>query len=156
MIFRRRFRVAAPLAAVEEFHARPQGLVALTPPPLVLRFSAPPPARLAAGDEIAFTLWAGPLPVAWRARIEAHDGPGFTDRQLAGPFAVWVHRHRFRAVGGPGEEMTEIDDEIEARLRRHLLWGPVGFKMWLGLPLLFAYREWKTRRLLGSPAREGR
>jgi ligand-binding SRPBCC domain-containing protein len=150
VIFRRRFEVAAPLAAVEEFHARPAGLVALTPPPLWLRFAAPPPDPLTPGDELVFTLWAGPLPVRWRARIEALDGPGpgFQDRQLAGPFALWVHRHRFRAVGDPETGPTEIDDEIEARLRRHPFWGLVGLKMWLGLPLLFAYRRWKTRRLL--------
>lgn len=155
MIFRRRFEVAAPLAAVEAFHAGPAGLVALTPPPLIFRFAAPPPDPLRPGDELAFTLWAGPLPVRWRARIEALDGPGFQDRQLAGPFDSWVHRHRFRALGDPETGPTEVDDEIEARLRRHPLWGPVGLKMWLGLPGLFAYRRWKTRRLLEGGAGAG-
>jgi hypothetical protein len=56
------------------------------------------------------------------------------------------------------EGTTEVVDEVEAKLKRHPLWGPVGLAMWLGLPLLFAYRGWKTRRLLeeaaeGKPSR---
>ena len=43
---------------------------------------------------------------------------------------------------------TIVTDEIDLRLRPHLLWGPVGLGMRLGLPLLFAFRAWKTRRLL--------
>jgi hypothetical protein len=45
---------------------------------------------------------------------------------------------------------TRVDDEIEAEPRRHPLWGTVALQMWLGLPVLFRYREWKTRRLLGE------
>jgi hypothetical protein len=29
-----------------------------------------------------------------------------------------------------------------------LSWGVIGLAMWLGLPFLFAFRAWKTRRLL--------
>ena len=39
-------------------------------------------------------------------------------------------------------------DEIEYVYRRHLVWGPVGRLFVLGLPPLFAYRAWRTRRML--------
>jgi ligand-binding SRPBCC domain-containing protein len=64
---------------------------------------------------------------------------------VSGPFAEWVHRHNFEVVD---EHTTEVVDEITLRLRSHPLWWLVGIGMWLGLPSLFAYRTWKTRRTL--------
>jgi ligand-binding SRPBCC domain-containing protein len=119
-------------------------MAAITPPPLVVRITAAPDV-LRRGDRMAFTLWMGPLPVRWVAHIEEAGTTGFTDRQVAGPFAEWQHRHRFIAID---ETHTEVRDEVRARLRRHWLWGPVGFAMWAGLPLLFAYRGWRTRQAL--------
>lgn len=148
--FHRRFTVRAPLDRVVDFHRRPASLRAITPPLLPMRFLGEVPELLSPGDELAFRLWAGPLPLAWRSRIEelegAEDGDrGFRDRLLEGPFAHWLHRHRFRAAG---DGLTEVSDDVEARLASHPMWWLVGAKMWLGLPLMFAYRRWKTRRLL--------
>jgi ligand-binding SRPBCC domain-containing protein len=158
--FRRRFRVAAPLAKVAAFHRRSTSLKAVTPP-LIPMFFKDLPEEVGPGETMAFTLWMGPFPVHWVAALEALpegvDGEeGFQDRQVKGPFALWVHRHRFRAatrvdqaadkVGG-----TWVIDEIDARLpsfSRHPLRYVLAFQMWLGLPLLFAYRRWRTRRLL--------
>jgi ligand-binding SRPBCC domain-containing protein len=83
--------------------------------------------------------------VRWEARVEEVSPTGFLDRQVRGPFEAWAHRHSFVAVD---EETTGIVDEVEAQLKWHALWGLVGLAMWLGLPLLFAYRGYKTRRLL--------
>jgi ligand-binding SRPBCC domain-containing protein len=92
-----------------------------------------------------FTMWLGPLPVRWLARIEDVSPTGFTDRQLRGPFQEWVHRHNFVQVD---ETTTAVQDEIDLSFRTHLWWRLVGLGMWLSLPLLFAYRGWKTRRLI--------
>ncbi len=126
------------------FMAALASMGAITPPPIVVRMRNAP-AVLAEGNEIEFTMWLGPLPVRWLASIEAVSSTGFTDRQLDGPFAEWVHRHTFVAVD---EHTTDVLDEITTRLRPHLLWWPVGLGMQLGLPVLFAFRAWKTRRLL--------
>ena len=144
MSYRHRFRVRAPLAQVAEFHCHSASMAAITPPPIVVRVQRAP-AVLAEGDEMAFTMWLGPLPIRWLARIEAVSATGFTDRQLHGPFGEWVHRHSFVAID---ENTTEVVDEISWRLRPHLLWGPVGLGMRLGLPFLFAFRGWKTKRYL--------
>ncbi len=139
-----RFRVRAPLAAVADFHRRPASLVAITPPPVVVRlYNAP--AALNAGEEIAFTMWVGPLPVRWVARIEEASPTGFLDRQVRGPFRVWRHRHRFVAVD---DATTEVVDEVEAMPSLDPVRGPICGAMWLGLPALFAYRAWRTRDLL--------
>ena len=83
-----------------EFHARSDALVALTPPFMPMQLDASP-SVLQSGDTMSFRIWLGPLPVRWTARIEHADPAGFTDRQLAGPFAEWVHRHTFDPTG-PG------------------------------------------------------
>jgi ligand-binding SRPBCC domain-containing protein len=144
MRFEHGFTVRAPVTQVAAFHAQSASMGRITPPPLIVRVQAAPEC-LGEGDEMVFTLWAGPLPLRWVARIEEVSPEGFTDRQVSGPFRSWRHRHRF-VVAGPGN--TAVVDEVEATLKRHAFWGPVGALMWAGLPLLFAYRGWRTRQLL--------
>ncbi|MEZ4832558.1 MAG: hypothetical protein R2873_11265 [Caldilineaceae bacterium] len=95
-------------------------------------------------------MWMGPLPVRWVAQFEDVAEDSFVDRQVRGPFAQWVHRHTFVAVD---EQITEVQDEVTVQLHEDSRWWQlVGFGMWMGLPVLFAYRAWRTRRLLVSTA----
>ena len=144
MNYRHSFRVRAPLVRVAQFHSRAASMAAITPPPIIARIHQAP-AVLNEGDEMSFTLWLGPLPLRWLARIEAVSAEGFTDRLLRGPFAEWVHRHSFKPVD---DYTTEVVDEIAIKLSSHPFWRLVGVGMRLGLPLLFAYRAWKTKRIL--------
>ena len=147
MKYRHSFRVQARQASVARFHTQASSLGAITPPmmPTSLHYA---PEQMADGDEMAFTVWLGPVPVRWVARVEDVTISGFADQQVAGPFDAWTHRHTFVQEN---EGATSVVDEIEAKLRRHLVWGPVGLTMWLGLPLLFVYRGWKTRQILEAP-----
>ncbi|MGQ9491566.1 MAG: SRPBCC family protein [Anaerolineae bacterium] len=144
MRFTHTFRVNAPQSAVADFHSRSASMPAITPPPMIVRVHAAPP-QLTTGDVMDFTLWAGPIPVRWVARIEDASVEGFTDRQVAGPFAAWEHRHRFVRVD---DRTTDVVDEVEAQLKRHPFWGLVGALMWAGMPVLFAFRRRRTKRLL--------
>jgi ligand-binding SRPBCC domain-containing protein len=144
MKYRHTFRVPVSQGGVAQFHRRAESLSAITPPPLVVQVHRAPE-TMSNGDEMEFTMWVGPLPVRWLARVEDASPSGFVDRQLKGPFQSWVHQHRFVAVD---EQTTDVVDEIEAHLRAHLWWALIGLGMWLGLPLLFAYRGWKTRKML--------
>jgi ligand-binding SRPBCC domain-containing protein len=146
MKYQHRFRVQTALADVAEFHTQSASMGAITPPPAVIRFHEAP-ICLTEGDKLDFTMWLGPVPIRWLACIEEVTPRGFVDRQLSGPFQHWVHRHRFAPVG---ETETEVIDEIDFSLRAHPWWGLVGLGMGLTLPLLFAFRGWKTRRLLES------
>jgi ligand-binding SRPBCC domain-containing protein len=148
MKYRHTFRVQAPLPDVAAFHTAATSLKAITPP-LIPTQVHHAPEQMGDGDEMDFTMWTGPLPVRWTARVEDVSPTGFLDRQVRGPFEAWAHRHTFESVE---EGATEVLDEVEARLKPHLLWGLVGLGIWLGLPLLFAYRGWKTRRLLEGDA----
>ncbi len=144
MTYRHRFHTQAAMDAVVAFHRRSSSMAAITPPPIAVRVHAAP-VELGEGDEMDFTVGLGPLGVRWLARVEDVRPDGFTDRQVRGPFQRWVHVHRFvpRADG-----TVEIRDEVDAAPARHLIWGPVGLGMKLTLPLLFAYRARKTRRIL--------
>ena len=142
MKYRHRFRVRAPLARVAEFHSRAASLAVLTP--IIVRLHRAP-AIQRAGDEVDFTMWLGPLPIHWLARIDSVSETDFVDRQVSGPFRQWVHRHTFTPIDA-GE--TVVIDEVQASLKPHWFWGTVGLSMWMALPLLFAYRGWKTRRAL--------
>lgn len=148
--YQHKFRVKAPLAAVAKFHAQSDSMGAITPPPIIAQVHQAP-ATLTEGDEMDFTLWLTLLPIRWLARIENVTPTGFTDRQLQGPFKTWVHRHTFVPVNAT---TTEVVDEIECSLRPHILWGPVGLGMRLTLPILFAYRGWKTKQILTSSKME--
>lgn len=146
MKYRHVFRVRAPLDAVAQFHTRLSSLIALTPLP-IRSMEAPDPVR--EGDEIRLTLWLGPIPARWHLRVEDAHPAGMTDRQLSGPFRAWSHRHTFVPVG---DGATDVVDEISLALRPHILWGPVGLTMRIGLTPLFAFRAWKTRRMLRGGA----
>jgi ligand-binding SRPBCC domain-containing protein len=144
MIYRHAFVVRAALERVRTFHARPESLGAITPPPIRMQLLEAP-VSLERGGEIRFTLWLGPLPVRWTARIQNVSADGFEDVQVSGPFRHWTHSHRF-AERSPGQ--TEVRDVVKLSLRPHFWWGSLGLGMALGLPLLFAYRARRTRRLL--------
>ena len=148
MRFEHTFEVAAPQTSVAAFHRGAASMGAITPPPVIVRVHHAPP-QLAEGDEMDFTMWLGPLPIRWVARIEQVTPISFVDRQVRGPFGRWRHLHTYLPVdGSSGDPRTHVIDQVEAELSPHWGWKLVGLGMWLSLPLLFAYRGWKTRRLL--------
>ena len=69
MIYNHRFEVRAPLAAVRDFHNQSASMGAITPPPVIVKVHQAP-AILGEGDKMDFTMWLGPLPIRWVARIE--------------------------------------------------------------------------------------
>jgi len=151
MNYQHRFRVQAPIQAVADFHSYPGAMAAITPPPIVVQVHSAPE-RVAEGQQMDFTMWLGPLPLRWQARFEDVTATGFVDRMVQGPLQAWQHRHSFVPVD---DDHTDIVDELEVAVRRHLLWGPVGLGMSLNLPVLFAYRQWQTRRLLDQQRQTG-
>jgi ligand-binding SRPBCC domain-containing protein len=151
MKYRHRFEVNAPLDKVVEFHSQSQSMANITPPPLKVNVHQAP-VELADGDQMTFTLKAGPVSIDWLARIENVGPSGFTDRQLSGPFRQWQHRHRFEPIN---KTTTAVIDEIEFSLQLHPWWSFVSLGMALSLPLLFAYRGWRTRQLLNITTKSG-
>ncbi len=123
------------MTAVSEFHGDSRALRLLTPPPIWVQFHQVEP--LAEGSVADFTMWLGLLPVRWTAVHTQVTPHGFIDSQKRGPFKRWIHRHSFRELD---DGKTEVVDEIKAEPG-----NLVSRFMWLTLPVLFAYRGWRTR-----------
>jgi ligand-binding SRPBCC domain-containing protein len=85
-------------------------------------------------------MWLGPLPIRWTAVHSQLSSQGFMDTQQRGPFKSWRHRHTFQQLNA---WTTGVIDEIEAEPG-----SLISRFMWLNLPILFAYRAWRTRRAL--------
>jgi ligand-binding SRPBCC domain-containing protein len=144
MVYQHSFTIRSTLSTVRDFHVSSSSMATITPPPVIVRVREAP-RILGEGDEMDFTLWLLFLPVRWVARIESVTPNGFTDRQLSGPFNTWIHRHTFIERS---TETVEVQDEVQASLSSNPFWWLVGAGMWLSMPILFAYRGWKTRRVL--------
>jgi ligand-binding SRPBCC domain-containing protein len=143
--------VPAPVEDVARFHAAPRVIRRLTP--FVVPMSLHRMDPLGEGSTSEFTLWFGPLPVRWTAlHLEVDPHAGFTDVQIAGPFPLWRHSHRFRPVRTGG---TDIVEHVDYRhgggwtglLTRLLFSRPMLF-------LLFTYRSTVMRWSLRHARRD--
>lgn len=139
--------VPAPREECFAFFSDAANLEALTPPFLKFRILTPLPIEMRAGALIEYRLSLLGVPMPWLTRIEDwRPGQGFTDVQLRGPYARWVHRHTF----SPADEGTWVRDEVEYALPLAPLSGPVqALFVRPRLREIFAYRQQAIARLLG-------
>ncbi len=129
-------------ASVEEvfaFHESPAALTKLIPPWEPMRV-AESSGSLKVGSRVVLRGRVGPMPVEWKATHTEYTPPTlFADRQDAGPFAWWYHRHHMIPAG---EGKTILRDEIEYALPM----GKLGelFGKWFivnKLDRMFTYRH---------------
>jgi ligand-binding SRPBCC domain-containing protein len=104
--------VPRPLGETFAFFADPRNLEAITPP--WLRFQiVEAPEELRSGVLLRYRLRLSRVPLGWRTEIAEWLPPrSFVDVQLAGPYRLWVHTHRFTAA----ETGTEIYDNVRYRV----------------------------------------
>ena len=112
-LLRSRQWVSARTEECFEFFADARNLEVLTPDFLRFRIVSPLPIEMRAGALIEYRLRMGGVPLRWLTRIDDwQPGRAFTDVQLRGPYAEWIHSHRFE----PGATGTWISDEVAYRL----------------------------------------
>lgn len=141
-MFTNSFRVSSNLKSVSDFHKNTSVLKRLTPFPIIVQFHHVEPIKKS--SKAIFTLWFGPIPVKWEAEhYDINEIFGFSDRQLTGPFESWKHRHIFQSSNN---NETMVYDEIEFVLGRGLFNYIISRFMALTLPILFAFRAWRTKR----------
>lgn len=139
--FESRQRFALPPGELFGFFADARNLERITPGWLRFQIVGVPPETIDVGTLIDYRLrWRG-VPLSWRTRIDEWEPPHrFIDRQLRGPYRLWVHEHRFTALDGG----TLVEDRVDfaapgGRLVGRLLVLP-------DVERIFAHR----RRVLGE------
>ena len=94
-----RSQIAAPARDVFAWHARPGALQRLNPPwepAELVRLDG-----IRDGDIAELRVGLGPVKQRWVARHRDYiEGRQFADEQIEGPFARWLHVHRFEQKNG--------------------------------------------------------
>lgn len=129
------------------FFSSPANLEAVTPGWLRFRIVSAP-AQLEAGSRLRYRLRLFGVPVRWLTEITAwHPPRAFTDLQLAGPYPLWEHSHRFTAVEGG----TEVYDVVRYRVPGGAL-APLVNRLFVArwLDEIFDYRRDRLAELLSS------
>ncbi|MDQ3082069.1 MAG: SRPBCC family protein [Gemmatimonadota bacterium] len=112
-------RIRRPLLEVFEFFSNAENLERLTPPELGFRIRSALPIEMRCGALIDYTIKLYGLPVKWRTEITRWEPPlSFEDTQISGPYAKWVHTHRFVGDG----RFTTMEDRVVYALP----FGPLG------------------------------
>ena len=141
-------------AAPEEvfgFFAEARNLEAITPGWLRFRI-VDAPGTLERGALLRYRLRLFGVPVGWRTEIAEWRPPrGFTDVQLAGPYPLWVHTHRFVPVAGG----TEVYDHVRYRVPGGPLAPIVQRVVGRWLDAIFDYRRDRLAELLGDRTARG-
>ncbi len=147
-----RTRMTLPLSPDEvfPFFAEAKNLERITPRELGFRIMSPVPVAMGQGARIDYRLSLFGVPFAWNTEITTWRPPHeFVDRQVRGPYAQWVHRHRFRATPSG----TEIEDEVRYRLPVPLLGEVAHPLVRLQLRRIFRHRQASIRAILVDGAR---
>ena len=139
-----------PIEEVFDFFSDAGNLETITPPWLGFRIATPGPIRIAAGTEIRYRLsWQG-IPVSWKTQIRRWEPPfRFIDVQLAGPYRLWRHTHRFEAHRGG----TRMADVVRYRLPLGIIGRAVhSLKVRRDIGKIFDYRFKRINDLFAADA----
>jgi ligand-binding SRPBCC domain-containing protein len=129
-------------AEVFTFFADPKNLERITPGWLHFQILTPPDVKVGPGVILDYRLRLRAIPMRWQSEIAVWDPPyRFVDRQIRGPYSLWVHEHRFTDDNGG----TAVRDDVEYAVPG----GPLVQKFLVApdLAKIFAYRQAALRKL---------
>ena len=106
-----RIRLAQPRERIFEFFADPQNLERLTPPSLRFEILSKDARVTRPGTRLDYRLRIRGIPVRWQSEISVWEPPArFVDRQVRGPYRLWIHEHTFANDDAGG---TWVGDNVE-------------------------------------------
>ncbi len=125
-----------PCEEVFEFFSDAANLESITPPWLRFHVLTPRPIDVREGTLIDYKLRLHFVPIRWRTEIAAWEPPfRFIDRQLRGPYRLWVHEHTFEEHQGGTLARDRVEYQVPGgRLIHTLLVRP-------DLMRIFAFRR---------------
>src|SRR5690349_9955468 len=129
-----------PLEELFAYHEAPGALDRLLPPRIKTNVLQSPQS-LKVGERAEIKLHAAPgVNIRILAEHFEYDPPRlFADRQIEGPFAKWVHRHRFQPLA---DGRSRLIDDVEFQVSKFRLLDRIA--EWKGkreLKSMFAYRH---------------
>jgi ligand-binding SRPBCC domain-containing protein len=148
---RREQWIHRPVGEVFAFFADARNLEQITPPWLGFRILAIDSEEVSEGTQIRYRLRLHGIPIYWRTEIRRWDEPRrFIDVQLAGPYKLWHHTHRFEARG----ERTKMIDVVRYRLPFGILGRWLhALKVRADVERIFDYRSHRIDELFAEQAR---
>jgi ligand-binding SRPBCC domain-containing protein len=130
------------------FFAEPRNLERLTPPWLRFEILGENSTIQKWGTLIDYRLRIRGIPVRWQSEISVWDPPRrFVDKQIRGPYRLWVHEHKFIEDAGG----TRVEDHV-----RYSVPGGSIVQKWLVAPDLqriFRYRHDALRQIFNPGGR---
>jgi ligand-binding SRPBCC domain-containing protein len=131
------------------FFSSPKNLQTITPAYMGFVIKSGADSAMYAGQLITYTV--SPvlgIPMGWVTEITHVDSPNyFVDNQRFGPYAMWHHKHFFKAV----ENGVEMEDIVDYKLPLGFL-GSIAHALFVKNKLnqIFDYREKKLTELFSK------
>jgi ligand-binding SRPBCC domain-containing protein len=127
------------LSEVFEFFSNAENLNKITPPDMQFKILTPLPIIIKKGTLIDYKIKVNGIPFKWQTEIsEREPNKRFVDKQLKGPYRVWIHEHTFEEKDGK----TIMNDHVQFLSPGWFL-EPIINKLFIEKKVkgIFAYRE---------------
>jgi ligand-binding SRPBCC domain-containing protein len=145
---RARQRLTGSKRDVFPFFADAANLGRITPAEKHIENLTPPPITIRQGTLIEYRIRTGGIRMRWKTLISEWNPPHeFVDVQLSGPYADWIHRHRFVELATSG---TLMEDYVRFRLPLGRLGALAGPLVRRQLRRIFTFRAAVIDTLLQS------